>query len=73
MSGAQLRESEIRPDELMAEQARLYAADVAWLIDRRSHFVRAPCPACGADRPRPAWSKYQLEYTASAAPARPST
>ena len=63
MSGAQLRESEIRPDELMAEQARRYAADVAWLIDRRSHFVSAPCPACGADRPRPAWSKYQLEYT----------
>jgi 2-polyprenyl-3-methyl-5-hydroxy-6-metoxy-1,4-benzoquinol methylase len=62
VSSAQLRESEIRPDELMAEQARLYAADVAWLVERRSRFVAAPCPACGADRPHPAWTKYELEY-----------
>lgn len=62
MSEAQLRESEIRPDELMAEQVRLYAKDVAWLLEHRDRFVETPCPACGAERPRPAWRKYELDY-----------
>jgi SAM-dependent methyltransferase len=57
-----LREGDIRPDELMDEQARRYAADVAWLLERRDRFVAVPCPACGADEPAPEWSKFDLDY-----------
>lgn len=59
---ARLRETDIRPDELMAEQARRYAADVAWLVERRDRFVHVPCPACGATDSEPAWRKYDLDY-----------
>ena len=57
-----LRESDIRPDALMAEQARRYAADVAWLLERRDRFVDVACPACEAIGHSPAWRKYDLEY-----------
>jgi 2-polyprenyl-3-methyl-5-hydroxy-6-metoxy-1,4-benzoquinol methylase len=57
-----LREADIRPDELMAEQARRYAADVAWLLERRDRFVEVACPACGGDEHDPVWSKYDLQY-----------
>lgn len=57
-----LREAEIRPDELMAEQARRYQADVDRLVAKRDRFVAVPCPACDADRPRPAWEKFGLSY-----------
>lgn len=42
-----LRETDIRPDELMAGQARAQEDDIAWLLARRSGFVTAACPACG--------------------------
>jgi len=57
-----LRETEIRPAELMAEQARRYRADVDWLLSHRDRFVATPCPACGADRARPVWRKDDLDY-----------
>ncbi len=57
-----LRESDIRPDALMAEQARRYAADVAWLLERRERFVEVACPACEATEHSPAWRKYGLDY-----------
>jgi SAM-dependent methyltransferase len=57
-----LREGDIRPDELMDEQARRYAADVAWLMERADRFVEVPCPACGADEGTPEWKKYELDY-----------
>ena len=60
--GPRLRETDIRPDELMAEQARRYAADVAWLVERRDRFVEVSCPACDADAAEPAWRKYDLDY-----------
>jgi SAM-dependent methyltransferase len=62
MPGGRLREADIRPDELMAEQARRFAADVAWLVERRERFVHSPCPACGAEDPAPEWTKYELTY-----------
>lgn len=62
MSEAPLRESDIRPDELMTEQARRYAADVAWLLERRDRFVEVPCPACDATASTPRWAKYGLDY-----------
>ncbi len=57
-----LRETEIRPDHLMAEQARRFAADVERLLGRKSEFVPVPCPACGADEPRPTFRKHDLDY-----------
>jgi SAM-dependent methyltransferase len=57
-----LRETEIRPDALMAEQARRYAADVAWLLERRDRFVAVACPACDTNTSRPHWAKYDLDY-----------
>ena len=45
-----LRETDIRPDELMAEQARRYAADVAWLLERRDRFVEVALPGLRRDR-----------------------
>ena len=57
-----LREGDIRPDELMEEQARRYAADVAWLMERRDRFVPVPCPACAAEKGTPEWRKYDLDY-----------
>jgi 2-polyprenyl-3-methyl-5-hydroxy-6-metoxy-1,4-benzoquinol methylase/predicted RNA-binding Zn-ribbon protein involved in translation (DUF1610 family) len=59
---APLRETEIRPDALMAEQARRYAADVAWLLERRDRFVEVACPACGHAGHTRQWRKYELEY-----------
>jgi len=46
----------------MAEQARRYAADVAWLLERRERFVEVPCPACETADRTLAWTKYGLEY-----------
>jgi 2-polyprenyl-3-methyl-5-hydroxy-6-metoxy-1,4-benzoquinol methylase len=60
--GPPLREADIRPDELMAEQARRFEADVAWMVAQRERFVASPCPACDADAPEPAWRKYGLDY-----------
>ena len=57
-----LRETDIRPDELMAEQARRYAADVAWLLERRERFVAVACPACDETASEPHWAKYELDY-----------
>ena len=62
-----LRETDIRPDALMAEQARRYAADVAWLLARRDRFVEVACPACDATEHEPRWSKYGLDYRRCAA------
>jgi SAM-dependent methyltransferase len=47
---------------LMEEQVRRYAADVAWLLERRGRFVEVPCPVCGASAHSVAWRKYDLDY-----------
>lgn len=57
-----LREAEIRPDELMEEQARRYRADVARLLASRDEFVEVPCPACESAEHEPKWRKYELEF-----------
>jgi 2-polyprenyl-3-methyl-5-hydroxy-6-metoxy-1,4-benzoquinol methylase len=62
VSAPHLREAEIRPDELMAEQARRYQADVDWLLTQRAQFVAVRCPACGAGASHSVWSKYGLQY-----------
>jgi len=62
VTSPRLREAEIRPDELMAEQGRRYEADVKWLLTQIDRFQEVPCPICEATEHRPEWSKYGLEY-----------
>ena len=57
-----LRETEIRPDELMAEQARRYEADRERLLAQPERFTKTACPACDATESTPAWQKYGLDY-----------
>ena len=57
-----LRETEIRPDHLMEDQAKRFAADVARLLQNRAQFVEVGCPACGQPRGRKAFEKYELTY-----------
>jgi SAM-dependent methyltransferase len=57
-----LREGEIRPDQLMAEQRRRFQADVDWLNTQRERFVEVGCPACGATDRAHQWHKYDMDW-----------
>ncbi|OUC13628.1 MAG: methyltransferase type 11 [Alkalinema sp. CACIAM 70d] len=57
-----LKESEIRPDELLKGQAERLAADVARLMQYRSDFVEVPCPACGASTHHAKYEKYGVPF-----------
>jgi SAM-dependent methyltransferase/ribosomal protein S27E len=65
-SAARLTENEIRPQELMSEQAKRFANDVARLLSHRARFVEVACPACGSAQSTPAWTKYELRYVTCA-------
>ena len=45
-----MRVDDIRPEELVKENYRLYVKDVEWLMERRNEFVIVACPACGDDQ-----------------------
>jgi 2-polyprenyl-3-methyl-5-hydroxy-6-metoxy-1,4-benzoquinol methylase len=57
-----IRETDIRPDRLRAEQARRFAADIARLRRRRRQFVSVACPACGRTRAQPRLKKFGCTY-----------
>lgn len=57
-----LRETEIRPDELMRGQAERFAADIQRMLSRRSEFIMVSCPACDATAAHEAFEKYGLTY-----------
>ncbi len=57
-----LTENEIRPEALMAEQARLFAEDIARLMARRDEFITVPCPACEAIQFEPAFEKTGMSF-----------
>jgi SAM-dependent methyltransferase len=57
-----LREADIRPADLMAGQKTALEADIAWLHDRQSQFVRVDCPACGLKYRRLTFEKRGLVY-----------
>jgi len=59
---AGLRETDIRPDDLMAGQAERFAADVRRLLAHKARFVLVRCPACDADAPTKAFDKCDLDY-----------
>jgi len=55
-------EDEIRPDNLMPEQAERFASDIRRLLKRKSEFIHVPCPACGSDEAEPLFIKFELSY-----------
>jgi 2-polyprenyl-3-methyl-5-hydroxy-6-metoxy-1,4-benzoquinol methylase/ribosomal protein S27E len=57
-----LREADIRPPELMDEQARRFAVDVRQLNERRGDFVEVPCPACGIKGGTEIFRKYEQVF-----------
>ena len=57
-----LREKEIRPDSLMKGQAEAFAADIQRLLQHKNNFVCVSCPACGADKTRRAFEKFEMNY-----------
>lgn len=61
-SSSRLREDEIRPDHLRAEQAQRFANDIKRLLARRAEFVEVSCPACASSERRPAFTKYEMSY-----------
>jgi len=57
-----LSESELCPDELLAEQEVAFARDIARLHKRAQEFVDVGCPACGQTRKRLAFTKYGFDF-----------
>lgn len=52
-----MRESDIRPAELLAEYLRLNEADGANLLASPGEMQHRPCPGCGEDKPVPTFGK----------------
>ena len=59
-----LKESEIRPKELMKGQAERHAADVERLLKHKHNFVTVTCPACGSQNNHKIYEKYGIEFVA---------
>lgn len=57
-----LTEQEIRPEHLMAEQARLFALDIARLMAHQADFVQVNCPACDQNDSAPAFKKTSMPF-----------
>jgi 2-polyprenyl-3-methyl-5-hydroxy-6-metoxy-1,4-benzoquinol methylase len=57
-----LRETDIRPDHLIAEQRQRYLADVARLLSRRDEFVVVNCPGCNSHHSTYKYEKDGLTY-----------
>jgi 2-polyprenyl-3-methyl-5-hydroxy-6-metoxy-1,4-benzoquinol methylase len=57
-----LKESEIRPDELMKDQADRLAADIRRLLQHKHEFVTVNCPACGSAESHKAYEKYEIQF-----------
>ena len=60
-----LKETDIRPDDLLVGQKAAVEADVAFLLARRDEFVACACPACDGVGER-VWEKAGFTYDACA-------
>lgn len=61
-----LTEDEIRPKAFFAEQARLFAEDVAQLMRHRHDFVLVDCPACSSSAFTPTFEKTGMSFATCA-------
>ncbi|MBB1073503.1 class I SAM-dependent methyltransferase [Rhodoferax sp. 4810] len=59
-----LKESEIRPDELMRDQADRLAADIRRLLRHKHEFITVNCPACGFNKSHKVYEKYEVQFVA---------
>ncbi|HEY9691118.1 MAG TPA: class I SAM-dependent methyltransferase [Oculatellaceae cyanobacterium] len=57
-----LKESEIRPDELMKAQAERLANDVQRLLQYKDDFISVNCPACAANNFAQLYTKYGIQF-----------
>jgi SAM-dependent methyltransferase len=57
-----LNEDEIRPSALMSEFKRLSILDAAEYFAGSDKRIAVPCPACDADSPVPAFSRFDFLY-----------
>lgn len=61
-TAVQIKEDDIRPDDLFAEFMRLSAEDAQNFFDK-SQFVKVSCPGCGADNPsKQGFDKFSFHY-----------
>jgi 2-polyprenyl-3-methyl-5-hydroxy-6-metoxy-1,4-benzoquinol methylase/ribosomal protein S27E len=56
------KESDIRPTQLMQEQAKRLAADIDLLLRHKSDFVTVTCPACNSKNSRKVYEKYGIQF-----------
>jgi len=56
------RESDIRPEQFKEEEARLFAEDLAGLLENRDTFVDVACPACAGDDCEFAFEKFGVDF-----------
>lgn len=57
-----LKENDIRPKELYANQVSALSADIGRLLTKRENFVQVACPACGEENSFKKFEKYFLDY-----------
>ncbi len=57
-----LKESEIRPDELMKGQAERLASDIQRLLRHKDNFIKVNCPACNSVQNHKIYEKYGIQF-----------
>lgn len=57
-----LTENDIRPHRFDEGKNAALERDLAWLRERRAHFVDVPCPACLGERHVPAFEKFGFSF-----------
>ncbi len=57
-----MKQSSIRPDDLVKENQRLYAEDLDLLMEGSRYFVEVRCPACGYGRSEWTFTKGGLDH-----------
>lgn len=62
ISSNSFNESDIRPSELMDEQAKRLAADIKRLLKHKSDFIQVNCPACNCCESNFLFEKYGIEF-----------
>jgi 2-polyprenyl-3-methyl-5-hydroxy-6-metoxy-1,4-benzoquinol methylase len=60
--GERLSEQELCPDDLLSEQEKAYARDIARLHARRAEFVAVRCPACDGSEFSEAFTKFDFVF-----------
>lgn len=62
MSDKNFNESDIRPKDLMKNQAERLQNDINRLLTHKNDFVHVHCPACDQDRPEEKFKKFEISF-----------